>query len=157
MENKMTIQTAGLSDIPLVAQLQLMLWPDHTLEEMKQEMQKVVSSPDGVVFIAFINQISAGFAECRIRHDYVEGTRTSPVGYLEGIFVRLEYRRQGIARELFHHCEKWAKKKGCSEFASDCETTNKESIAFHSNMGFQEINRIVCYSKKINQDVTYEK
>jgi aminoglycoside 6'-N-acetyltransferase I len=154
MENEMTIRTAGLSDIPLVAQLQLMLWPEHTLEEMKSEMKRVITSPDGVVFISFINGIPAGFAECRLRHDYVEGTRTSPVGYLEGIFVRLEYRRQGIAWHLFQQCEKWAKDKGCSEFASDCEVINNESIAFHSKAGFHEVNRIVCYSKKINQDIT---
>jgi aminoglycoside 6'-N-acetyltransferase I len=154
MDNKMVIRTAGLSDIPLVAQLQLMLWPDHTLEEMKLEMQRVVASPDGVIFIAFINRIPAGFAECRLRHDYVEGTQTSPVGYLEGIFVRSEYRRQGIARKLFQYCEKWAKDKGCSEFASDCEVKNTESIAFHSKAGFTEINRIVCFSKKINQKIT---
>jgi aminoglycoside 6'-N-acetyltransferase I len=145
MENEMTIRTAGLSDIPLVAQLQLMLWPEHTPEEMKLEMHKVLDSPaEGVVFIAFIHENPAGFAECRLRRDYVEGTRTSPVGYLEGIFVHPDYRRQGIALQLFQHCEKWAKDKGCFEFASDCEVINNESIAFHSKAGFNEINRIVC-------------
>ena len=29
----------------------------------------------------------AGFAQCQLRRDYVEGTKTSPVGYPEGIFV----------------------------------------------------------------------
>jgi aminoglycoside 6'-N-acetyltransferase I len=154
MENEMTIRTAGLADIQILAELQLMLWPEHTLEEMKSEMQKVITSPEGVVFLAFINRMPAGFAECRLRRDYVEGTRTSPVGYLEGIFVRPEYRRQGVALSLIQHCEQWALKHECSEFASDCEQKNPASIAFHSKAGFTEVNRSVCYSKKINQDIT---
>lgn len=31
-------------------------------------------------------------------------------------------------------------KKGCSEFASDCELTNIESLDFHLNLGFEEAN-----------------
>jgi aminoglycoside 6'-N-acetyltransferase I len=150
MEDERTIRAAGLADIQLVAELQLMLWPEHTLEEMILEMRKVIPSPDGVVFISCINGIPAGFAECRLRHDYVEGTRTSPVGYLEGIFVRPDYRRQGIAWHLFKHCEKWAKDNGCSEFASDCEVNNLASIAFHSRAGFTEIKHIVCFTKTID-------
>lgn len=84
-----------------------------------------------------------------IRHDYVEGTNSSPVGYLEGIFVQEEYRKQGYAKQLLNYCEKWAKKKGCSEFASDCELDNEISRQFHINLGFDGANRIICFSKKI--------
>ena len=46
-------------------------------------------------------------------------------------------------------CEKWAKEKGCSEFASDCELENDESLKFHIAMGFEEANRIICFKKDI--------
>ncbi|WP_225743526.1 GNAT family N-acetyltransferase [Marinilactibacillus sp. Marseille-P9653] len=36
---------------------------------------------------------------------YVEGTNTSPVGYLEGIYVEPYYRRHKIAQVLLEHCE----------------------------------------------------
>lgn len=39
-----------------------------------------------------------------------------------------------LVKELCLECEKWAKGKGCSEFASDCELTNYESLAFHLNI-----------------------
>ena len=32
----------------------------------------------------------------KVRHDYVEGCETSPVGYLEGVSVHEAYRHQGI-------------------------------------------------------------
>ena len=40
-------------------------------------------------------------------------TESSPVGYLEGIFVSEGFRKQGIAAELLTECEKWAKEKIC--------------------------------------------
>ncbi len=90
-----------------------------------------------------------GFAHCSLRHDYVEGTDSSPVGYLEGIFVLEEYRRCGIAKALLAACEAWAKNLGCLEFASDCELTNQTSLFFHEKLGFAEANRIVCFCKTL--------
>jgi len=89
------------------------------------------------------------FAQCQLRHDYVEGTETSPVGYLEGIYVREAGRGKGIAWRLLRACEDWARKQGCTEFASDCELTNAESQGFHQAVGFKEANRIVVYVRKI--------
>ena len=96
-----------------------------------------------------IQDIPVGFAQCGLRHDYVEGTDSSPVGYLEGIFVKEEYRKQGYAKELMSACEQWAKKQGCVEFASDCELSNTDSFAFHMSMGFEEANRVICFTKKL--------
>ena len=90
-----------------------------------------------------------GFAQCQLRHDYVEGTASSPVGYLEGIFVAPAYQKQGIARALLASCEKWAKEQGCVEFASDCELSNTNSLRFHLSMGFEEANRIICFTKTL--------
>ena len=54
-----------------------------------------------------------------------------------------KYRTQGIARTLCKECEEWAKEHGCTEFASDCELTNNESLRFHLSIGFKEENRIL--------------
>ena len=79
----------------------------------------------------------------------MEGTDSSPVGYLEGVFVSEEYRRKGYAAELIAECEKWAKEKGCVEFASDCEIDNVDSLRFHTAIGFEETNRIICFKKRL--------
>jgi aminoglycoside 6'-N-acetyltransferase I len=68
---------------------------------------------------------------------------------LEGIFVAEDYRRQGIARALLRACENWSKEQGCTEFASDCELTNTESLLFHLKLGFLEANRIICFTKEL--------
>jgi aminoglycoside 6'-N-acetyltransferase I len=79
----------------------------------------------------------------------VEGTVSNPVGYLEGIYVKKEFRLRGVSKELLIECEAWAKDKGCSEFASDCELNNTESLKFHLQVGFEEVNRIICFKKML--------
>lgn len=51
---------------------------------------------------------------------------------------------------LSSRCETWAKEKHCSEFASDCELDNADSLKFHLAVGFREANRIICFQKKLD-------
>ena len=50
---------------------------------------------------------------------------------------------------MLFECEKWAKEKGCKEFASDCEIDNNSSFGFHMALGFEEANRIICFTKTL--------
>ena len=143
------IQKAGVKDIPAVAELACKLWPDNTVEEMCSEIGEIIAKPDAAFFLAYEEDMPVGFAQCQLRDEYVEGTGSSPVGYLEGIYVAEEYRKHGLAIELVSACETWAKSKGCTEFASDCELENVQSLRFHLNVGFEEANRIICFTKKI--------
>ena len=143
------IQKAEAKDLPMITELACKLWPDHTVEEMRAEFTEIIAKIDAAFFLAYAEDMPVGFAQCQLRYDYVEGTGSSPVGYLEGIYVAEEYRKHGIARELLTACEGWAKEKGCTEFASDCELENTQSLQFHLNVGFEEANRIICFTKKI--------
>lgn len=125
------------------------LWDDLTYEEALKEISENLSIPTIAYFLAFKDGEAIGFTEVSLRSDYVEGTVTSPVGYLEGIYVKSSYQHKGIGKKLVQVCEEWAREKGCTEFASDCELTNKESLAFHNKVGFQEANRIICFTKKL--------
>ena len=143
------IYRASIEELAIVAEMACKLWPDNTVEEMRIEFSNMISKPDAALFLAYERETAIGFAQCQLRHDYVEGTDSSPVGYLEGIYVIDGYRKQGIARELLFACESWAKAKGCCEFASDCEISNVQSLQFHLNVGFEEANRIICFTKKL--------
>lgn len=143
------IQKAGMHYVPVLAELACRLWPGHTAAEMQAEFAQSVAKADAAFFLAFDGEHAIGFAQCGLRHDYVEGTDSSPVGYLESIYVAEGYRKQGIAGKLLSACESWATEKGCTEFASDCELGNAQSLQFHLNMGFTEANRIICFVKKM--------
>lgn len=143
------IRRAEQSDLPELAELACALWPHLTVEEMRLDLGEIMAKPDAVFFLAFEEGAAVGFAQCQLRNDYVEGTDSSPVGYLEGIYVAESCRHRGVAKELLRSCENWTKEQGCTEFASDCELTNRESLHFHLNVGFTETNRIICFSKKL--------
>lgn len=139
---------AKKQDIPAVAALAAQLF-GSTAEELAEDFGKLIDSDGCAVFLLTAEDRPVGFAQCQLRRDYVEGTYSSPVGYLEGIYILPEVRGQGCAKELLARCEQWAREQGCTEFASDCELDNDGSLAFHLKMGFAEANRIICFTKKL--------
>lgn len=143
------LRQAGPGDAAQLAELACAMWPEHTHQEMIEEFEGLLSKEDAALFLYYKNHQPAAFAQCQLRYDYVEGTKTCPVAYLEGIFVTAAERRKGIARKLLLACESWARKRGCTEFASDCELSNLTSQAFHQAVGFEEANRIVAFVRKI--------
>ena len=143
------IKKAKGEDAEILAALAIQMWTEHDPEDMAEEFRELVINEDAVCFIKYKDDKPIGFAQCQLRHDYVEGTESSPVGYLEGIFISEENRKHGYAAELLMECEKWAKEKGCSEFASDSELVNEDSLKFHIALGFEEANRIICFRKDI--------
>lgn len=143
------VRMATQNDSRILAEMAVQMWDNQTAEELEAEFIETLNGETSVFFIKFENNTAVGFAQCNLRTDYVEGTESSPVGYLEGIFVKESYRHKGYAGELLVACEKWAKNMGCKEFASDCELSNISSLKFHIAMGFDETNRIICFKKNI--------
>lgn len=145
----MEILRATLDDVRAVAWLCVLLWPHHTLAEMEEEMSGFLADPEVGIFLVMEDNAAVGFAQCGLRHDYVEGADFSPTAYLEGIFVMEAYRNRGFARQLLKACESWALEQNCSQLASDCEIGNSASLVFHLKNGFAETNRIICFLKNI--------
>lgn len=143
------IKKAGNEDLETLAKLAVMMWQNHSIKELINEFSEIMTNGKSQFFLKYENGLPIGFAQCQLRYDYVEGTRSSPVGYLEGIFVKEGYRNKGYAKELLAECEAWAKENGCHEFASDCEIDNINSFQFHKAMNFTEANRIICFTKEL--------
>ena len=140
---------ADPGDSEALAKLVGIIWPEHTPEELERIIRNYMNSDSSAVFSESADGQIVGAALCCLRNDDVEGCETSPVGYLEGVSINEEYRHKGIAKRLVSECEQWAREKGCSEFASDCELTNTASLNFHLCIGFQEENRIICFKKML--------
>ena len=119
------------------------LWPENTIEAMLKERETI---PLAHEFLYYKDNQPVAFISLSLRQDYVEGTDGNPVAYLEGIYVKAEFRRMGIAQELFEFAKIWGKEKGCAQLASDCELGNVESFNFHTSIGFTEANRLICFT-----------
>ncbi len=143
----MTVRPAGPADRAGLVRLRQELWPDSTAEEVDQLLDRPVTA--GLMLVAEEDGGGlAGFAELGIRN-YAEGCLTSPVGYLEGIWVDPDARRSGIARGLVAAGLAWARSQGYREFASDTEWGNEASLAFHRAAGFELAGRIVCFRQPV--------
>jgi aminoglycoside 6'-N-acetyltransferase I len=146
----MYFRQANTDDIEKVTELAHLLWGDVPYEELREDIERVIQRNTEVIIMALEGEYCIGFAHCALRYDYVEGTSgLGNVGYLEGIYVRENYRKKGIARILCEICGDWARQNGCTEFGSDCEIDNIASYNFHTSIGFTEVNRIVCFVKKL--------
>ncbi len=119
------------------------LWPDAE----EAEVDGLLDRP-GVATVVFVAGDGPGsasaFAELGLR-SYAEGCSTSPVAYLEGIWVDPEARGSGLGRALVQTAARWARAMGCAELASDTGPENAASLAFHGAVGFRETDRAVCF------------
>ncbi len=125
------------------------LWPENTVDELKECFLDIQRNEKEKAFLYRIDNEYVGFINISIRRDYVEGSSSSPVGYIEGVYVKASYRKNGIARRLVRKAEEWSRDMGCNQIGSDIELNNKVSYDFHRGIGFEEANRVICFIKDI--------
>lgn len=143
------IKEMTITDASALAAMAIKIWDSDDKDELEQEFINMTHDKESTCFIKFIGDKAIGFANASLRHDYVEGCETSPVAYLEAIYVDEEHRHLGYAKDLVNRCEEWGREQGAKEFASDCILTNNDSYKFHTAIGFNEVNRIICFKKNI--------
>ena len=131
--------------------LRATLWPECTPAQHRTEMSSLLADTDrntqSIAYGAAGEPL--GFVEASLRTGPVNGTDSSPVAFLEGIYVVPEFRRQGVATALVAAVTRWASAADCREFASDALLDNKLGRAFHVALGFEETERVVFYRKAL--------
>lgn len=90
-----------------------------------------------------------GFVEIGSR-TYAEGCESTPVAYLEGWYVDPDVRRSGVGGALVRAAESWALAQGYSEMASDTELDNEVSLGAHLALGYEEVERQICFRKRLS-------
>jgi aminoglycoside 6'-N-acetyltransferase I len=128
------------------AEMRTALWPEPSDEEHAHDIDDVLRSDRAWGFIAEAGGTPAGFAELAIR-DYANGCISRPVPFLEGIFVRREFRRRAIGARLMAYVEAFVAARGFTEIGSDTGITNIASRAAHRGWGFVETERVVYFRK----------
>ncbi len=147
-----TIERAGQQHLAAWAALRAELWPDEDANQHRAELAETLSAESSRDFACVALTAAGncvGFAEAALRSDYVNGCETSPVVFLEGIFVARPHRRSGIAGMLCRAVEDWGRAQGCTEFASDAAIDNVQSHALHRALGFAETERVVYFRKAV--------
>jgi aminoglycoside 6'-N-acetyltransferase I len=133
-------------------QMRQALWPEMKEEENLLETEAMTKATSRFLVRVAMNREDQpiGFVEATVRNDYVNGCSTSPVAFLEGIYVEPRVRRRGVARALVNAVEEWGREMGCREFASDALLENASSHSMHAGLGFQETERVVYFRKDLS-------
>jgi len=129
--------------------LRLALWPDAP-EEHLPGMADALARGHYIRLAVAVDGSVLGFVEASKRVDYVNGTHSSPVAFLEGLYVVPNVRRQGVARTLVESVVKWAVHEGCTELASDALIDNDTGHTVHRSLGFEETERVVYFRRALH-------
>lgn len=140
---------SGGSDKEWLA-LRSALWPDAPESEHLAGMSDAIARGHYVRLAVAADGRVLGFVEASKRTDYVNGTSSSPVAFLEGLYVVPAARLKGIARTLVGSVAAWASREGCGELASDALLDNATAHLVHRALGFEETERVVYFNKVLH-------
>ena len=127
------------------------LWPDEPgthATEIARYFGYQRTNPLEVLVACSGSGTLLGFVEISIR-PYAEGCVSDRVAFIEGWFVEPEHRGRGVGAALMTAAEEWGRARQCSELASDTQSFNENSIAAHKALGFEEVERLVCFKKSL--------
>ncbi len=75
-----------------------------------------------------------------------------PLAYLISLWVRPDYRRRGIAKNLKANVEVWLRNQGLKEVRTQVHTLNQAMINFNSALGFSTV--VIGMTKKLDTSPT---
>ena len=102
-----------------------------------------------IVFVAEVDRRIVGFLELDYRK-YAPGCSSSPVPFVEGWYVESGLQGRGIGRALVDAAHARARAAGHHEIASDAELENTGGIAAHRALGYEEVERVVCFRRSLS-------
>jgi len=149
----MKLRRVDSSDREEWARMRESLWPGSSKEHLDEIDRYLSNERRGLVEIFVLDKDGGGlggFIELNLRN-WAEGSLADQVPYIEGWYVDPDLRGYGHGKELVKAAERWAIENGFDELASDTELENIGSIAAHEALGFEEVERLVCFIKKLNR------
>ena len=125
--------------------------PDAHADQLATEIAAMLARDDWAAFGAETGDHAlVGLIEL-FERNVAESCDTSPVTYVEGLWVDPQWRRRGVARALLQAGIGWGRSRGRTEIASDVQIANLVSQAVHRHLGFEETERLVTYRMEISR------
>ena len=147
----MLIEACESTEHPGWLRLRQALWPECPREQHFSEMSSFVADPQrhGQFLAYSASREAVGLVEASVRHEHVNGTESSPVAFLEGLYVVPQARRKGVAASLVARVCEWARGAGCRELASEAVLENSIAPVVHRALGFEQTERVVFFRRKL--------
>jgi len=130
----MEIEKLNYKNIQHLIPLVVALWPDCIYEEEYPQYEKRMNLENEICYLMRESNAYIAFIHTVTRNEFVEGADRLPIANIEGLYVKPEFRKKGIATRLVVEIEKWARQNELAQIASDTETSNEISIDFQKRM-----------------------
>jgi aminoglycoside 6'-N-acetyltransferase I len=125
------------------------LWPGSLSDHDAETQQYFETRPGApIIFVAETDGRLVGFLELDYRK-YAPGCSSSPVPFIEGWYVEPALQGRGIGRALVEAAEAHARTAGHHEMGSDAELGNADGVAAHLALGYEEVERVVCFRRSL--------
>lgn len=117
-----------------------------TAQELGGELfDKIINSPDSVIFLAIENSNCVGLISV---HKIPQIRKGSYCGEVEDMFVEQEFQGKGVAQLLMNAAEAWAKQENLSNIRLESGNELARAHAFYQKCGL--INYGKAFRKKLN-------
>ncbi len=137
------------NEFPIWREMRESIYESLSSEFHDREMNLIFISDDWhCLFIKNENDKILGFVELSSRN-IVDGCLSSPVAYIEGLYIKKENRRKGLGADSVKEIKKWCKEREFTELGADTEFENIAAQKFFKSIGFRETFRIVEFCTKI--------
>lgn len=109
------------------------------------EMPNILHRDDWYCWLVIAEDGSTiGMVELSLRN-VVDGCLSSPVPYIEGLFIEAKQRNRGLGRQLMQILFDWCCEQGYTELALNTEAVNTAAQRFYDSLGFQQNDSVIEY------------
>jgi len=102
------------------------------IDATKPELEKACAQEDYYVFFSMIGDKEVGHAMYVFTYTSFRAKRRL---YLEDIFVKEKFRRNGIGKAIFNELDRIGKAQNCVEMEWKCSKDNLAAIKFYYSIG----------------------
>ena len=106
-------------------------------KKFKEYLEKAINKDKPNILVAKEDKNLIGFITYKINEiDYFD-TNIKKYGEVIELFVRHDYRKRGVGKELLQKTEEYLKQKGIKWIEVQVSTFNKNAISAYKHMGYQ--------------------
>jgi len=107
------------------------------IRKLEQDVDQMLSDTEGLVLVAEKNGDNIGFAYGSVakRTDY----KPNRVGFINMIFIKEHYRRQGIGKKIVHRLCQYFESNNAEHITLRYAVGNRGAQAFWKRLGFRPI------------------
>jgi GNAT superfamily N-acetyltransferase len=135
------IRRAGFKDVRTMAEFLAALFKietDFKVDIRKHEyglFKMIRDYPQRIIFVAVMNRELVGMITGQIVISTASGCKSILV---EDVFVKEEFRRQGIGKKLLETMKEWAASNGALRMQLVVDTPNNQAIDFYKKHGWTQ-------------------